>query len=503
MTYCTRLLGCLIASVLFAALPGVARGSPPLVEAVKKADKATVRQLLASGVDVNAPEVDGTTALHWAARTDDVEVAAWLLRAGANASAVTRYGVTPLSLACTNGNVAVVQMLLEAGADPNTTLPEGETALMAAALTGKADAVRVLLAQGADPNRQEEWRGQTALMWAAAEGNVEATQVLLEHGADIDTRSTGGFTPLLFAAREGRVDVARVLLEAGADVNASLPFRNRRRGPGGGRPAGSDAPVTGPNSLMLAVANAHYELASYFLDRGADANTSAQGWTALHLVSWVRKPGHGGNDPAPEGSGTMGSLDFVKKLAAHGADLNVRITRRPNVGTTDLNMIDATPFLMAARTADAELMQLLVDLGADPFLANADNTTPLLVAAGVGTRFPGEDPGSDSEVVEAIKVALALGGDVNAVDNNCETVMHGVAYKLAPSAVHLLVDSGAKMEVWNRENEFGWTPLDIAQGIVQRDNNTRPSSPTMIAALRGVLGDAAEVAATPVVGLVR
>ncbi len=139
-------------------------------------------------------------------------------------------------------------------------------------------------------------------------------------------------------------------------------------------------------------------------------------------------------------------------------------------------MIDATPFLMAARTADAELMHLLADLGADPFLANADNTTPLLVAAGVGTRFPGEDPGSDGEVV----------------DNNGETAMHGVAYKLAPSAVQLLVETGAKMEVWNRENASGWTPLGIAPGIVQRDNNTRPSSPTMIDALRRVMGDAAE-----------
>ena len=174
------------------------------------------------------------------------------------------------------------------------------------------------------------------------------------------------------------------------------------------------------------------------------------------------------------------------------ATLNVRITRRTNVGTTDLNMIDATPFLMAARTADAELMHLLADLGADPFLANADNTTPLLVAAGVGTRFPGEDPGSDGEVVEAIRVVLELGGNVNAVDNNGETAMHGVAYKLAPSAVQLLVETGAKMEVWNRENASGWTPLGIAPGIVQRDNNTRPSSPTMIDALRRVMGDAAE-----------
>ena len=486
-----RLSGWLLAPLLFANGIGTADAEIPLVAAVKNADTVAVRELLAQHVDVNIPEADGTTALHWAAHRDDMETAALLIGAAANARTANRYGVTPLSLACVNGNAAMIEMLLKAGADPNTGLPEGETALMTVSLTGKADAVTVLLAHGADVNARESWRGQTALMWAAAEGNAEAAELLLAHGADLHAHSNGGFTPLLFAAREGRIEAVRVLLDAGADVNESLLSPNQRSG-SSDRPA---EPASGPSALMLAVANAHYELAAFLLDRGADRDAGAQGWTTLHQITWVRKPGAGGNDPPPEGSGKMDSLEMVRKLVGHGADVNARITKRPRVGTTDLNVIGATPFLMAARTADAELMRLLADLGADPLLPNEDNTTPLLVAAGVGTRYPGEDPGTEAEVLEAVKVALELGGDLNAVDDNGETVMHGVAYKLAPSAVPFLVEKGAKIQVWNQENKFGWTPLRIAQGIVQRDNNTRPISPPMVAAFRQVM-DGASAART-------
>jgi ankyrin repeat protein len=440
---------------------------------------------------VFAQTADGTTALHKAARADDLKTAESLVRAGANVRAVNRYGVTPLSLACTNGSAAMIELLLRAGADPNTAVPEGETALMTAALTGKPQAIRVLLGHGANVNAKESWRGQTALMWAAAEGHAEAVQVLIEHKADIRARSNAGFTPLLFAARDGHMAAVRVLLEAGADVNESLPGRNARRGLNAAATTPAEI-VTGANALMLAIGNAHFELAALLLDRRADPNADGQGWTALHQITWIRKPGLGGNNPAPDGSGNMDSLELVRKLVAKGANVNARITRRPNPGTTDLNMIGATPFLMAARTADAELMRLLVQLGADPLLPNEDNTTPVLVAAGVGTRFPGqEDPGTESEVLEAVKLAVELGGDVNTVDKNGETVMHGAAYKLARSSVQFLVDKGAKIEIWNRENKFGWTPLRIVQGIVQRDNNTRPSSPPMVEEFLQVMGTGA------------
>ena len=203
----------------------------------------------------------------------------------------------------------------------------------------------------------------------------------------------------------------------------------------------------------------------------------------------MRKTGDSGtNDPAPEGSGDMDSLEFVRVLAAKGADLDARVTLKPPAGITTLNMIGGTPFLLAARTADAELMSLLAELGADPLLVNEDNTTPLMVAAGVGTQSPGEDPGTEPEVLEAVKVALALGGVLDAVDDNGETAMHGAAYKHLPGVVTFLADQGARIEVWNRENARGWTPWRIVAGV-QRGANI-VSSPETEAAVRAVMARA-------------
>ena len=224
------------------------------------------------------------------------------------------------------------------------------------------------------------------------------------------------------------------------------------------------------------------------LDAGADPNAAEQGWTALHTVTWIRQPGYASNDPAPTGSGNMNSIEFVKKIVAKGANLNAKMTRRTNAGLSSLNYIGATPFLLAARTGDAELMRLLAKLGADPLIPNADNTTPLMVAAGVGTRSPGEDAGTEPEVLEAVKVALELGNDVNAVDKNGETAMHGAAYKQVPSAAQYLLDHGAKIEVFNRKNIHGWTPLRIADGV-HRGMNLR-SSPETAAVLRKAMNAA-------------
>ena len=469
-----QLAGRLAAPLLCAVSLFAAGPEARLADAAKKGDRAAVRALLEQRSDVNAPQVDGTTALHWAALQDDLETAERLVRAGANVKAANRYGVTPLSLASTSGNGTMVELLLEAGADPNTALPGGETVLMTAARTGKVEAVKALLSRGADVKVKESRRGQTALMWAAAEGHVATVQALLQAGADLHARLDSGFTPFLFAVREGRIGVVRALLKAGADANDTTKTEQttgRRLLYGGGRPR------PGTSALILAVANAHYELAAILLDAGADPNAIGPGYTALHTVSGVRKPGLGDNDPAPQGSGNMTSLELVKKLAAHGANLNARMTRRVNVGLTSLNTLGATPFFLAARTADAELMRALAALGADPLLPNADNSTPLMAAAGLGTRSPGEDAGTESEVVEALQAALDLGADINAVDNNGETALHGAAYKNLPAAVQFLADKGAKIEIWNRKNKFGWTPLVIASGY--RFGNFKPSPVTV------------------------
>ncbi|HUQ70973.1 MAG TPA: ankyrin repeat domain-containing protein, partial [Planctomycetaceae bacterium] len=365
----------------------------PLADAVERQEADRVLRLLADGVGVNQSQTDGMTALHWAAHHDDLAMAKRLIAAGADAKAANRYGVTPLSLACTNGNGALVERLLDAGADPNSALRGGETALMTAARTGRIAPVKALLARGADVNAQER-KGQTAVMWAAAEGHGEVVQVLIDAGADFRTPLKSGFTPLMFAAREGRMDAARVLLRAGADVNQVTTTK--------GSYARAANVGTGP--LILAIENGHFELAAALLKAGADANDQRSGFAPLHLLSGVRKPPRGDGeegDPPPQGSGSLSSLDFVPVAVANGADVNLRLKKGIS-GRGILSRVEATPFLLAAATADLPLMKLFVELGADPLLTNAERATPLMAAAGVGCRAPGEEAGTEPEVLEAL-----------------------------------------------------------------------------------------------------
>ncbi len=430
----------------------------PLVEAVKHADATAVRALLDDSVDVNTPEADGTTALHWAVRLDSLDVTDLLIAAGADVMAANAFDVTPLSLAAINGNPAMIEKLLEAGADPNATMAEGEAVIMTAARTGRAEAIRTLVAHGADVNLTIAG-GQAPLMWEAAEGHVEAMQAFLDAGADVDARTvvpknplrTGlegpaphGFTPLLFAVRAGHIDAVRLLLEAGADVNDKLP--------------------DGMSTLVLAATNAHWELGVFLVDNGADPNAAEQGWTSLHVMTWVRMPNFGFNPPGPVTTGTMDSLIFARELVARGADVNAQMTAAPRNGYRNaLNRVGATPLLMAARLADAPYMRVLVELGADPTITNEDGTTVLMVASGVGIHSPGEDPGTEAEALACVEFALELGGDPNAIGQTGETALHGAAYRGANSIVNLLVEHGAN--TFDVENSAGWTPLRIAQGV--------------------------------------
>ncbi|HKB11048.1 MAG TPA: ankyrin repeat domain-containing protein [Vicinamibacterales bacterium] len=472
-------LVCVAAGLVTANTLSAAPADSPLADAMENTDRTAVRALLQRHADVNVSQVDGMTALHWAAYHDDREIVELLIRAGANVKAANRYGITPLTLAITNGDSAMVETLLQAGADPNTTLPGGETALMTAARVGMLASVKALLVRGATVDSRDEKHGQTALMWAAAEGHAAVVEMLIEVGADLHTRLASGMTPLLFAVREGHRDVVRVLLKAGADVNESVPVEGGRRRAVGGR-----ALPPGATPLLTAVMNAHFELAAQLLDAGADANARLPGYTALHAIVPVRKPGVGDNDPAPDGSGTMSSLELVRKLVAAGADINARMTRRANLANTRLNEVGATPFMMAALTADAELMRELAKLGADPFITNVDNSTPLMAAAGLAARSPGEDAGTESEVLEACQVALELGNDIDAIDKNGETAMHAAAYKNLPKVVQFLASKGAKIDIWNKPDKFGWTPLAIAVGY--RFGNFKPS-PETEASIRDVM----------------
>lgn len=477
-------------ALALAAFSPAARAQSPLADAVEKQDRSIIRQLLKQGVDVRAAQVDGMTALHWAAHLDDLETAKLLVKAKADANATNRYGVTPLSLACVNGNTELVESLLAAGADPNTTLRGGETVLMTAARTGKVGPVKALLSRGVVVDAKER-RGQTALMWAAADGHAAVVEVLLKAGADFRTPlPDSGFTPVFFAAREGRTEVVHALLKAGADVNETMQPRK----PGG------KSPAKGTSALILAIENGHYELALTLLDASADPNDQRSGFTPLHVMTWVRKPPRGedkGMPPPPE-LGRLNSLQFIRELVKRGADVNARLVNGTG-GLGKFTTKGATPFLMASATADIPYMRLLLESGADPSIPNAEKCTPLIVACGigVGSDAANEVAGEEPEVLEAAKLLLELGADVNAVDANGETAMHGAALKNLPKVVQFLADSGAKVEVWNQENKFGSTPLMLAQGY--RPGNFKPSFETIDAIQRVMLaaGAAIPTNATP------
>ena len=479
----TRVLACLMAAALVAGAARSAHAESALVAAARRGDAVSVRTALAERVDPNLAEADGTTALHWAAYHNHLEVARLLIAAKANPQAANRYGVRPLSLASQQGHAAMIALLVRSGADPNTTLAEGETALMSAARSGVVEAVQALVEGGADVNARESWRAQTALMWAAAEGHAPVIRLLVASGADTKARSKLGFTPLLFAAREGHIEAVRTLLDVGSSLDEMLSVNSRQSA--GGVDEGKAEPDL--DAFLLAAANAHYELAAYLMDRGASARVAPRGWTALHQISWTRKTGEaGGNDPPPEGSGRMGSLEFVRALVAHGADVNAKVTSRGlPVGSSGLDFRGATPFLLAARTADVELMKLLLELGADPLARTTAGTTPLMVAAGLGAALPGEEPGTEAESLEAVALMLKLGDDINAVDASGNTAMHGAAYKHFPAMARYLAGHGARVDIWNRPNKAGHTPLAIAAGI-QRGMNF-VFSPETEAAIQSLL----------------
>jgi ankyrin repeat protein len=499
----SRFVEAAVAAGLTLAGMAAQAAEPALVSAVRSQSVSRVAAVLAETVDVDAAGADGGTALLAAAELDNVSIADLLLAAGARADAANRHNVTPLAVAALNGNAALVERLLAHGASVDELSGEGQTPLMLAAQNGRPEAVALLLDRGANVHSVEPFRGQTALQWAAAAGNAEAVRLLLEHGARTEDKTTSGFTALLFAVRNAQLDALRVLLEHGANVDAVAP--------------------DGTSALGMAVVNAYYEIASVLLKHGANPNLPDPRGSALHTLAWLRKPGATGNaavggeaEAVPVPIGRVTSLDLARQLLAHGADPNVRIDWResrfsPEGGTARnppdielgrhiLTYVGATPFYIAAKNGDAALMRILADGGADPKLGNKFGVTPLMVASGLD-YWEGETPGphtgvSEEERLEAVKLAVALGNDVNARADfgdfpmtgepahtliyyphniadlvnlgvgdprwdGC-TALHGSIIANQPSITQYLIDQGADVEA---RNDLGWTPLMMARGV--------------------------------------
>jgi len=444
-----------------------------VADLAERADFSALGAALAARAEVKTAQADGTTALHWAAQHDHEPSVAALLAAGAPPDQVNRYGVTPLSLACINGSASVADRLLAAGADPNRATPGGETPLMTAARAGRAPLARALVARGADVNARLPLLGQTPLMWAAAEGHAAVVEVLLAGGADACAAVDSGFTALLFAARGGHRAAVAALLRAGVDVNdVTRPARS-----------GGKLPRRGTSALLLAIENGHFELALDLLERGADAGDMRSGYTPLHVMVWVRKADRGEDEgfPEPRVTGPVNSVQLIRRLVAAGARVNDRLGGGPSGGGR-IARKGATPFLLAADTADLEYMKLLLELGADPRITNADGATALMAAAGLGTRAAGEEAGSEEEALAAVEFLLGIGADINAVTENGDTAMHGAAFANFPRMVHLLAKRGMRFDVWYTRNKRGWTPLLIAEG--HRFGNFKPSFETMDAIKR-------------------
>ena len=456
-----------------AATDSPKRGESPdrrIVEAVKSGDQAEVTTLLRQRVNVNTPEPDGTTALHWAVRDDDLALADKLIRAGADVKAGNRYGVTAVYLAAVNGNAAMIERLLKAGVDANVAGPEGETALMTAARTGKVEAADVLLAHGAVVDAREGWHGQTALMWAAAERHPAMMRDLIAHGADVNARSNlekwerqttseprekwlpqGSMTPLLFASREGCVECVTILVEAKADLNAADP--------------------DGINPTISALINGHYDVAGRLIDAGADVNLADKtGRTPLYAAVDDHTMPYS-NRPSPkESDEELTSLDIVKRLLARGAEVNARLkTGQPyrtkvDRGNDTMLTTGTTALLRAAKAGDVVVVRLLLENGADANLTTRTGINPVMAAAGLGSK---EEDGTgrlktEAETIETITLLLQAGADVNALDSNGRTALHGAAQKGFDRVVGFLAGRGARLDTKDRR---GLTPLDAAMGL--------------------------------------
>ncbi len=486
-----RFLQCSLAAVLSVAAFAATNGNTVLVDAAKNQDFESVRALLKQHVDVNAPEADGTTALHWAAHWGNLETVDALLREGANATALNRYGATPLSEAVRIGGAPLIESLLKAGADPNTfTTAQAETVLMKASREGNVEAVKVLLDHGAEVNAKENFRGQTALMWAAAEGHADIVSMLAAHGAELNLRSydrdtalpkmaagtpaapiaRGGLTALLFAARQGEMESVKALLDAKADINA----------------VDSD----GNNALTLAILNTHYDLTQMLIDRGADPNAAAKnGRTALysavemHDVDWSPRPAHKETDKTT-------SMDIIKSLIDHKANVNAQLTAPAPIEKHAQDMGDksmgagTTPFTRAARSADVELMHYLLNHGADPKLVGKDNQTALMVASGVA--WNDHIKGTEAEALEAVKLCVSLGLDVNAATDKGETALHGAAHRGSDLIAKYLIDNGANVKARNKR---GFTALDLAMGKGGYNGGPGPVHETTAAIIRQAGGE--------------
>ncbi len=459
-------------------------GKSDVADAAQRGNKQAVRLLIQQKANVNAPQPDGSTAMHWVVQADDLELADLLIKAGAKVTASNVIGASPLLIASVNGNSLMIGKLIAAGADPNAALTKsGDTALMMASRTGKIEAVRTLLDRGAKINTQETWGGTTALMWAVAEKHPDVAKLLVERNADVNIRSyyvpsasgrgfegttpvpnkpsgefeefaSGWLTPLMFAARENDLASAQLLVKAGAEISAQS--------------------ADGKDALSLAFFDGSYDVAGFLIDSGAKLNQAdAQRFTPLFWAVDRRNMETAPNFPWME---TRDPLPLIKKMLEKGANPNaiINATPRARMREGSPRLVYATALMRAALAGDVELAKLLLSHGADPRIISKDRETTLMAASGTGFINGYHRQRTSAERLELVKLLVDLGEDVNAADNYGITPLMVAANLGDLEVVKYLVSKGADLNAHDlgkkNDGAFGSSveplmPLDYAIGV--------------------------------------
>ena len=478
--------GVLLTLLIIGAYTNAATYQNP-AEAARAQDWNALGAMLRSGTAVDVTLADGSTALAWTVHWNNIQMTEDLLKAGANPDKGNDFGIGPLYLACENRNFPIIDRLLNAGANPDAATWAGETVLMTCARTGSVDGINALLTRGADINATEPERGQTALMWAAAGKQPGVVAALVETGADTRIRSRkvplppqvvaptyseyvyfpetkGDFTAFMLAAQSGDLESVKLLHAAGADVNESTPEYG--------------------SALVLAVVNGNEDVALYLLDNGADPNlTDCYGMTPLH---WAVQEGLARLYGMPSRTDKFWiypqSARLVKALLDKGADPDIRtqrdlppydihrFARSRNNDIPQVRFAGVTPLLFAAATGDMEIINLLLDAGADPNIAGFESKrniassgpglTPLMAAAGLG-RERGVQLTEKNSFLEAVKLFVKLGGDINQAGPGGRRAIHGASYLGDSEMIKYLASQGADL---NASDWYGQTAVSIASG---------------------------------------
>ena len=450
------------------ATTAAAPGEPAIVDAAKKQDTRAVRALLAQKADVNARATDGSTALLWLAHWNEIETADLLLRAGADANAANEFKMTPLVEACTNSSVPMVRLLLKNGGNANTAIATGETPLMTCAKSGAADPVRLLVEYGAAVNAKEPVQNQTAIMWAAAEKHPDVVKSLIDAHPDLTAHTKAGFTALHFAARVGDIESIKNLLAAGVDINIQTQADGAaaKRDISVSLGVSKSTGTSGYTPLLIAVMRGQTDAAMYLLDHGADPNNLGAGFTPLHWAStewesFVANPVYGFEDAMSGIPNRQEKLRIVKALLAHGANVNLRMTKpQPSFAGGYLDATGATAFVLASSADDLEMMKLLLDAGADPKIPTASNATAIMAATGLN-HFIGERTVTEPQALAAVKLLLDLGLDPRGETTFNENALFGPAYNGWNILLAQMIDRGVNVNVVSKA---GVTPYLAANG---------------------------------------